>query len=826
MFQLYADDVLIFQDGPATIDNQYFLDAPTRKCEIGKTSSISCTILPNHPRYQYIEKISTKIKAVKDGNVVFRGRVLDVSMNDIYGSKQITCEDALSFLNDSYLEKYEGTITGRAFLQKCIDGHNAKVDDARKITLGTVNVPGIDTSRKFTINAWSSPLSAIESGLINNIGGYLRIRYSGTTIYLDYLDSVAVESSQEITTEINLMDFSLEESGDGYFTVLIPTGDNDKTIKADVTAQTKTLSDGTVIETKANDPCIYFPNAIAKYGHIYHPESFSEKKNTADILAAAEDWIIHNYRENPRELSITALDLSKFGVDVDELDIAQVIRIHVPTVGLDVQYQATSFEEDPTSAVGKTFKFIDPNKSTGSMGGGGGGASGTLSGGAGGTAAKCLWAEHEVIIEKGLINLQAAEISLHSGRLDENEAKIRIIDNKVEVYGQEIDLMATDIVNLKGKTVDIDADLIEIGHSITDLETARTDMEADLIAKGYQITNITANVTTIGGHLTQAQADILEHETEIQGHTASILAINTDITDINSRVTNINGRITNINSEITNINSAITNMRTEYANAISTKALWANTAEGVTANFTNINGASSLTKGGDPVVTKVGDDPLKTFAVEKSGSTVTLTWTSVNGGNNGSSSFNLAGSVTLSGSWSGNAYTVTASNGKTITETLTPSPANASTINTFTNHMAYITVAATGVTQGPLFRWTVDATSEYNSGYNAGRASVKPQISASWSGGILTISTNPTAQANVYEYLGKGTVTWSGVTGTVPITAAPSSGAQGITVYTATVTAPFRNVQDDQQRNTFYAYYYNKNGSLESMGNHNWYYHT
>lgn len=389
----------------------------------------------------------------------------------------------------------------------------------------------------------------------------------------------------------------------------------------------------------------------------------------------------------------------------------------------------------------------------------------------------------------------------------------KINDGSVFIKGSQIQIGG---VGLDTKIIDLDGQVVNISHSIDDINDELADQETQLQAQGRSITTITSDVTLIGNNLTQAQMDIATNG-------QSIIALNSDVVSVANELQAAKARIGTIESNYLSSEYVRTHNLNVYSiqSGAATFSGNVNATAGLTCG--DILSTESLSVGGYymyPTQILMGQPSAST-----SGNTVTLTFGTV-AGTSFSVSFSKAGSVTLSGSWSGNKYTVTASTGQSISETLTPSPANASTINTFTNHMAYITVAATSVTQGPLFRWTVDATSEYNSGYNAGRASVKPQINASWSGGVLTISTNPTAQANVYEYLGKGTVTWSGVTGTVPITAAPSSGAQGTTVYTATVTAPFRNVQDDQQRNTFYAYYYNKNGSLESMGNHNWYYHT
>ena len=49
------------------------------------------------------------------------------------------------------------------------------------------------------------------------------------------------------------------------------------------------------------------------------------------------------------------------------------------------------------------------------------------------------------------------------------------------------------------------------------------------------------------------------------------------------------------------------------------------------------------------------------------------------------------------------------------------------------------------------------------------RASTTPTLSGSWSGGVLTVTSNPTAASNLYYYMDGGTATWSGTTATIPI---------------------------------------------------------
>ena len=112
----------------------------------------------------------------------------------------------------------------------------------------------------------------------------------------------------------------------------------------------------------------------------------------------------------------------------------------------------------------------------------------------------------------------------------------------------------------------------------------------------------------------------------------------------------------------------------------------------------------------------------------------------------GSTTFNTAGSVTLTGSWSGAKFTVEASNGQTREESFSTSIGTGNsqagglrTINTFdSNHKAYGSVSATSL-QVPLFTFNVDASSEYSAGVTAGAAAVTISA-AGWVGGSNVVS--------------------------------------------------------------------------------------
>lgn len=136
-----------------------------------------------------------------------------------------------------------------------------------------------------------------------------------------------------------------------------------------------------------------------------------------------------------------------------------------------------------------------------------------------------------------------------------------------------------------------------------------------------------------------------------------------------------------------------------------------------------------------------------------------------------------ANSVTLSGSWSGGVYTVTASNGK-----VSKGYAGISAVTWDQDTKGYVYLVDNSGNKISS-NVTIDASSVYTKGQTAGANSVT--LSKSWSGGILTVeaSNGKTSTAQ----LSKGTETWDGNKCSFPI-----MDGGGSTGYTCTVDASAR----------------------------------
>lgn len=136
--------------------------------EVNKAGSCSFTVGVTHPHYDKVEEMNTfvsiVVKYIKNGvekhkYCPFVGRVLEIS-EDNYGNKEVTCEGALSTLNDSFerVNSVIGAIYDSAiYAREAID--NIMYEHSEFHRIGYADYAGI----------WNSSYSTQEGDRIFNI---------------------------------------------------------------------------------------------------------------------------------------------------------------------------------------------------------------------------------------------------------------------------------------------------------------------------------------------------------------------------------------------------------------------------------------------------------------------------------------------------------------------------------------------------------------------------------------------------------------------------------------------------------------------------------
>ena len=283
------------------------ISAGTLKEESGQSSTLSLTIQPTHPLWDSFTRDTVMLPSrevelleVETGLVLFRGRVRAVSM-EFDGSKKLTCEGAMAYLNDTTVRPYktydtdeiECDVNAPAEANKLfewfIEQHNARVMNAcEKFRIG-VNAGANYGKLQRGTGTGPATLKEMRDKLEKACGGWLRVRYDATGSIIDWLpDTGAAEATQRVELGSNLLDLDTQVDGKDIYTAIVPVGKIGKGSdehKVNVSAETAYVPFGFAIQGDA----VVDMAAVEKYGLIEKTMSYDLDKPQALADKAVAD---------------------------------------------------------------------------------------------------------------------------------------------------------------------------------------------------------------------------------------------------------------------------------------------------------------------------------------------------------------------------------------------------------------------------------------------------------------------------------------------------------------------------------------------------------
>ena len=283
------------------------ISAGTLKEESGQSPTLSLTIQPTHPLWDSFNRDTVmlpnrevELLEFETGIVLFRGRVRAVSM-EFDGSKKLTCEGAMAYLNDTTVRPYktydtdeiECDINAPAEADKLfewfIEQHNAHVMNAcEKFRIG-VNAGANYGKLQRGTGTRPATLKEMRDKLEKACGGWLRVRYDATGSIIDWLpDTGAAEATQRVELGSNLLDLDTQVDGKDIYTAIVPvgkTGRGEDERKVNVSAETAYVPFGFAIQGDA----VVDMSAVEKYGLIEKTMSYDLDKPQALADKAVAD---------------------------------------------------------------------------------------------------------------------------------------------------------------------------------------------------------------------------------------------------------------------------------------------------------------------------------------------------------------------------------------------------------------------------------------------------------------------------------------------------------------------------------------------------------
>lgn len=326
------------------------ISSGTLKEESGQSPTLSLIIQPTHPLWDSFNRDTVMLPnrevelfEVETGLVLFRGRVRAVSM-EFDGSKKLTCEGAMAYLNDTTVRPYktydtdeiECDINAPAEANKLfewfIEQHNARVMNAcEKFRIGVNTGANYGKLQRGT-GTGPATLKEMRDKLEKACGGWLRVRYDATGSIIDWLpDTGAAEATQRVELGSNLLDLDTQVDGKDIYTAIVPvgkTGKGEDEHKVNVSAETAYVPFGFAIQGDA----VVDMAAVEKYGLIEKMMSYDLDKPQALADKAVADLAAGKLDDS---IEVSAFDLHNLNEQTLPIDFLDRVFVKSEPHGIE-----------------------------------------------------------------------------------------------------------------------------------------------------------------------------------------------------------------------------------------------------------------------------------------------------------------------------------------------------------------------------------------------------------------------------------------------------------------------------------------------------------
>ena len=326
------------------------ISAGTLKEESGQSPTLSLTIQPTHPLWDSFTRDTVmlpnrevELVEFETGIVLFRGRVRAISM-EFDGSKKLTCEGAMAYLNDTTVRPYktydtdeiECDINAPAEANKLfewfIEQHNAHVMNACEKFIIGVNAGANYGKLQRGTGTRPATLKEMRDKLEKACGGWLRVRYDATGSIIDWLpDTGAAEATQRVELGSNLLDLDTQVDGKDIYTAIVPVGKTGKGSdehKVNVSAETAYVPFGFAIQGDA----VVDMAAVEKYGLIEKTMSYDLDKPQALADKAVADLAAGKLDDS---IEVSAFDLHNLNEQTLPIDFLDRVFVKSEPHGIE-----------------------------------------------------------------------------------------------------------------------------------------------------------------------------------------------------------------------------------------------------------------------------------------------------------------------------------------------------------------------------------------------------------------------------------------------------------------------------------------------------------
>ena len=350
-YYVKLDDKTLYE--PLLQSEGYVIISPSVTKAKNKAGSFTFKIPPTNPLYGSLKKLKSIISVYKDGNIFWKGRVLDERKN-FNKIKEVTCEGELAFLNDVIIAPYdysEKGMTINEFFQYVMDLYAKNCSEYRKIQPGYVYNVDSDTRIYPISKTYENVLSTLSSKLIGVVGGVLVFRYQNGVSYLDYSGHISDVIRQKIEFGKNLINLEEYVDATDVYTYLIPLGKQD---------DAGNYLDISSVNSGLN--YIYSKTGLELYGKITKTVEYTDIED-ATLLKQKAETVLADAIKEATTITIKAVDLRVLGVDTDTIDVNCLVNVVSPPHGINSNFECTEITFDLSNVANNEYTFGSDTKS-------------------------------------------------------------------------------------------------------------------------------------------------------------------------------------------------------------------------------------------------------------------------------------------------------------------------------------------------------------------------------------------------------------------------------------------------------------------------------
>lgn len=333
---------------------------PVLEMEDSTAGTLTMTLPITNVAHDTLQRMSSDVTVLKNNEEIWWGRVLSEE-TDFWNNRKVTCEGALSFLNDVLqpLHDYGHIFTpARSLVSNLLDAYNANVGNKRKIyinencfddqTYAYWLLPG----ERYSTN-YETTLEWIRK-VAEELKFHILIRKENNAFYLYLLRNYLSSINQTINFGENLLDFSRKWNNNDFATVIVPLGEkisvsetNDLDIRLTI--------EGYQADTHHEAGSIYLTSnveTISTYGRIEKVVTFDDESDVTQLYAKGLNYLEDAQYEKV-ELEVTAIDLSYLNVDRESMQMLHQVHVVSAPHSMDRYFPITKMSiplDEPENA--------------------------------------------------------------------------------------------------------------------------------------------------------------------------------------------------------------------------------------------------------------------------------------------------------------------------------------------------------------------------------------------------------------------------------------------------------------------------------------------